>query len=239
MQLILSGGISYLCFEQSRRIRLLVCVLLLAATFASRSRATLIVALVLLVALEWKQAKSNLFALILICSLGGLWAGHSFATADLVERQSSSVSSLDDDGLSGRTSIWQDHLDYFAAHPLNLIFGAGYGYAGKACKNNAHMLLLHVVTEAGLAGGLIFLYLQGQTLLLLRNTRLRTMRLTVWALLLTGLTQETLYPVAAFSHFLGFYLSALVMALRFADIPIRNSGARTEYPAVSSTCEAA
>jgi hypothetical protein len=44
---------------------------------------------------------------------------------------------------------------------------------------------------------------------------MRAMRLTFWALLITGLTQETLYPVAAFSHFLGFYLSALVIALRF------------------------
>jgi O-antigen ligase len=215
MQLILSGGAAYMFFEQFKRIRMLICSLLLLCTFASRSRACFILALLLVFVLEWKRTKSNLFVLVLLCCFGGLWAVRSSLTEDIVERQASSSSSLDEDGLSGRTDIWQEHLNYFAEHPLNVLFGTGYGYAGRVGSNNAHDMYLHVMTETGLAGLLLFLYLQRQTLLLLQSPHMRAMRLTFWALLITGLTQETLYPVAAFSHFLGFYLSALVIALRF------------------------
>jgi O-antigen ligase len=217
MQLILSGGATYFCFERSRRVRLLICLLLLLCTFYSFSRASFIVASVLVLALEWRREKSNLLALAVLCSLGGAWAIQSLAVEDVVERQSSSASSVDEDGMSGRTTIWQDHLDYFTSHPINLIVGTGYGYAGWVSPANAHNLYLHVTTEAGLVGLIFFLYLQRRTLLLLRGHKLRTMRLTVLALLVSGLTQETFYPVVSFSHFLGFYLSVLAITLRSAN----------------------
>jgi hypothetical protein len=216
IQLILSGSAAYLFFERSPRIRLLICCLLLVCTFVTESRADFLAAAALVFLLEWKQAKSNLFVLVVLVAVGGLWTARSLATEKIVDRQSSSVSALNDDGLSGRTGIWQDHVGYFAAHPLNVLYGAGFGYASKASATNAHMLYLHVMTETGLAGLALFLYVQRQTLRLLRMAGARTMFWTVCALLLTGLTQETLYPVAAFSHFLGFYLSALVVAIRVA-----------------------
>lgn len=216
IQLILSAGVAYLCFEESKRIRLLICLLLVLCTFVSGSRVCFITAVVLVVLLERKRTNSNLFVLVILLGLGVLWAAQSSTLESAIERQSSAVSSIDDDGLSGRTGIWQEHFDYFVAHPLNLVFGTGYGYTGKASHNNAHNLYLQVMTETGIAGLFFFLYLQRRTLLLLENHRLRTMRLTVWALLFTGLTQETLYPTATFSQFLGFYLSALIIAIRFA-----------------------
>lgn len=217
MQLILSGGAVYFFFEQSRPIRFVVCSMLLLSTFLSRSRVSFIVALVLLLAWEWKRKKSNLLALGALGLLACVWAIHSLAAEDLVERQSSTVSAMDNDGLSGRTTIWQDHLDYFSSHPLNAIVGAGYGYAEMASDTNAHDLYLQVATETGLVGIMIFIYMQRQTMLVLRPPQLRTIYLTVSALLITGLTQETLYPVVSFSHFLGFYLSVLAVSLRFLD----------------------
>jgi O-antigen ligase len=214
-QLILSAGIAYLCFEGSKNIRLIICLFLLFSTFASGSRASLIVAVMLVLALEWGRTNSNLFILVLFCVLGFSWSIGSIVTEDAAERQASSISSFEDDGLAGRTDIWQEHIDYFTAHPMNVLFGTGYGYNGRASSSNAHMLYLHVLTETGLAGLLFFLYLQKKTLLLLRAPDLRAVRLTVWALLFSGLTQETIYPTAALTHFVGYYLCALVIALRF------------------------
>jgi O-antigen ligase len=232
IQLILSGGAAYLFFEQSKHIRLLICSLLLLSTFASMSRASFVVAVLLVLALEWKKPDSNLTTMVLILSLCGFLAVHSLTLGDTVERQTSSASSMEEDGLSGRTDIWQEHFSYFKFNPLNIIVGTGFGYTAKTHSDNAHMLYLHVLTETGSVGLLFFIYLQRRTLLLLQDRRTRAMRLTVWALLLTGLTQETLYPVATFSHFLGFYLSALAVTLRYAG----NFEAR---PALSSGCHIA
>jgi O-antigen ligase len=238
IQLILSAGVAYLCFEQSRRIRLLICSLLALSTLVSGSRVCFITALVLIGLLEWRRTSSNLLPLVLLFGLGGLWAVQSSSIEDAIERQSSSVSSIDDDGLSGRTGIWQEHLEYFAKHPQKVLFGTGYGYAGKASFDNAHNLYLHVMTETGVAGLIFFLQLQRRILLLLGNHRLRTIRLTYWALLFTGLTQETLYPTAAFSHFVGYCLSAVVIAILFASIAEFSTASVTRKPAAHPICEA-
>lgn len=238
-QLILSGGVAFLFFEQSKYARLLISLLFLVSIFCTGSRASLIVAILLVAAWEWKRTNSNLIVIALFCCLALSWFAGAAEFGDAVERQSSSASSLEDDGLSGRTGIWQEHLDYFASNPLNMLFGTGYGYNGKVSASNAHLLYLHVLTESGLAGLLFFLYLQKKTLFLLQSPHLRVMRLTVWALLLTGLTQETLYPTSAFTHFVGFYLSALVMALRFPGCTVFPVIAFTHQPNLGSTCRRA
>jgi O-antigen ligase len=239
IQLILSGGAAYLFSEHSRRIRMLICSLLLMCSFLSGSRSGFITAIVLVLALEWKRAGCNILPLFLLCGLGSLWIAQSIDVDNYIDRQSSSASSLDDDGLSGRTGIWQDHLDYFSNHPLNLLFGTGFGYGGKASDSNAHMLYFHVMTETGLAGLLVFMYIQRRTLLMCINPRLRTMRLTILALLITGVTQDSLYPTPAFTHFLGFYLSVLVISLRYVGQLGVSSMNRAEITLVNLQSEGA
>jgi O-antigen ligase len=214
MQLVLSGGAAYLMFANSRGIRLLICTLLITSTFATGSRGGFIAASAWILLCESKQQKRILLLLISISVLCGAWIANTSGLDDFINRQSSSATSMSDDGLSGRTEIWREHIEYFESHPLNIVIGTGFGFATKANENNAHMLYLHILTETGVIGLILYLYLQIKTIVLLGGGRFRAFRLTVYVLLFAGLIQETLYPVVAFNQFLGYYLSTLVLVLR-------------------------
>lgn len=139
----------------------------------------------------------------------------------IVARQTSTFEGYKADNLAGRTNIWEAHLQSLDDRPWTWMVGYGFGSAITR-GNQAHMQPLNMVSEIGLIGLAIGLVLMGITLKALWDWEAagHPMLWGTVALLFTSLTQETLYPVAAFGHFLGFYLVAVAIALRLAaDIP--------------------
>jgi hypothetical protein len=134
-----------------------------------------------------------------------------------IRHQKAIVSVTEGDSLSGRPLIWKRHLDSLKANPLHLLIGAGFGSARVAGKgSNGHMLYLHIVAETGFIGLLVFsalIFIILKTLYRYEAGSLVLFWGTI-ALLLSGLTQETFYPVPSMAHFIGLYLVALAVALR-------------------------
>jgi O-antigen ligase len=226
MQLVLSGGCAYWMFEKSPLWRVVICGLLLVGTFATGSRGGFIVALIFVSLCESRQTKNSSIVLVLFVTLGVIGLATSSEFEGSLDRQKSATNSMQDDGLSGRTDIWQEHIDYFRSNPLNLFVGAGFGFGEKVSESNAHNLYLQVATESGIVGLIIFIYLQVNTLRHLGGEHFKTIRITVWMLLLVGLTQDTLYPVPAFSQFIGFYLSTLIVTFRIAQVQLEQTTRR-------------
>jgi len=215
VQLILCAGLAIALNNFRMPVRLLVWLVLLASTFFTEARACFLCALVLVVLYEMKQSRVALLSVAAASILAGAYLGASEDFRDYLERQQSSTSSLNDDGFNGRTDLWREHVDYFADHPGAILSGVGFGYNFHAHSNNAHMNYLHVTTELGVLGLIAFLGFFWKLLQDLKATR--AMYLTVIALLLTSLTQETFYPTLAFTHFLPFFMSAVVVTIRVAN----------------------
>jgi hypothetical protein len=96
------------------------------------------------------------------------------------------------------------------------LLGSGFG---AASGKNAHLLYLQIVYEVGLIGLAVFAGLIYKVLSYLKFYE-RGIRPIYWAtiaFLLSGLSQETFYPVPSFGHFLGFYLCSLAIALRLRE----------------------
>ena len=81
--------------------------------------------------------------------------------------------------------------------------------------DNAHMLYLQILSEAGVIGLGAFLALAGYLLRQLwnRDSAPRPVFWTFLTLLGTGLTQETLYPVPAFEHTLALAMCSVALCL--------------------------
>ncbi|MCA9270342.1 MAG: hypothetical protein KDA41_17795, partial [Planctomycetales bacterium] len=134
----------------------------------------------------------------------------------LVSRQLTTFSGYESKNLSGRTQIWQQHLEGLNSRPYRWLVGRGFGTA-IANGNNAHMLPLNIVSEMGLAGLLVCSLVMWRILHLLWRHE-PAGRPFFWgtvALLLTSMTQETFYPVPSLDHFLGYFLmcSAIVIGI--------------------------
>jgi O-antigen ligase len=215
VQLILCAGLAIALNNFRVPMRLLVWLVLLASTFFTEARACFLCALVLVVLYEMKHSRAALLGVAAASILLGAYLGTSDDFSDYIKRQESSTSSLNDDGFNGRTDLWKEHVDYFADHPVTILSGVGFGYTFHAHSNNGHMNYLHVTTELGVLGLIAFLGFFWKLLQDLKATR--AMFLTLIALLLTSLTQETFYPTLAFTHFLPFFMSAVVATIRVAN----------------------
>jgi O-antigen ligase len=215
VQLILCAGLAVALNKFRVAMRSLVWSILLGATFVTEARTCFICALVLVILYEMKQSKAAIITIAVACVSLGAYLGTSEDFRDYLQRQESSTSSLNEDGLNGRTDLWKEHLSYFGEHPAAIIFGVGFGYTFHGHSNNAHMNYLHVLTELGIVGLIAFLAFFWALLKHLKPSQM--MFLTVIVLLITALTQETLYPNLAFTHFLGFLMSAVIAAIRVAN----------------------
>lgn len=139
-------------------------------------------------------------------------------TQDIYARQESIFHAFNRQSYSGRDEIWKDRLEYLNGNPLRWLFGGGLGSAADA-GGNAHMQVLQIVSELGLAGLVVWAaFFVG----VIRSLWLRECHSHVifWAtvcLLLSCVSQETFYPVPALGHFLGFYLLSVAIALRPAE----------------------
>jgi hypothetical protein len=139
------------------------------------------------------------------------------ANLSIIERQRTAFSFQDEENLSGRDSIWKGKIGELNDDPLRWVTGWGFGTSGDHGPGNAaHMLPLQWIVELGLVGAALF---TAAFLALLRSLWKRESpdRPVFWltiALLVSSLTQETFYPVAAMGQFLGLYLVTLGVALR-------------------------
>jgi len=144
---------------------------------------------------------------------------HRVQTANekLLARQVTTFKGYKSENLSGRTEIWKSRLKYLNEEPYRWIVGAGFGSAAVSGRN-AHMLPLNVIIELGIIGlvvGSAVCWLIGRQLWQLEPPG-RPFFCSSVAILLTCMTQETVYPVPALGHYLGFYLFCLAIVLRLA-----------------------
>jgi O-Antigen ligase len=217
VQLLLALGLTLSLNNFSKRSRVLLYLVALAAALFTQSRAGFLCMLLLIVSAEIRRSKAVLTSVVIISLAAGAYLFRNESVAEVIERQQSSSSALSDDGLGGRTEFWKAHADYFVDHPFAIFTGTGFGYSEARTGQNAHMLYLHVLTEVGIFGLMAFLFFHYK---LLHNLAVsKPMYWTVLVLLISGVTQETLWPTLAFTHFVGFYFSALAAAVRIKGAP--------------------
>ena len=234
IQLLLCAGLSLSLNNFGSRMRTLIYLVLIAATFVSQSRVGFICAVIFAALCELRNSRLILLAVLAISALVALYVSSADAFSTFADRLVSSASPSDDVGISARTDIWKEHIQYFEKNPLAVLTGAGFGYALKASTDNAHLLYLHILTELGLGGLALFIFGNWKLLASLAARKSFAMYWMVWCLLLTGLTQETFYPTIVFTHFVAFFGSAIVAVLRaksqpaLAGVPsMRSSAAST------------
>lgn len=220
IQLILAAGLALHFGPISNRLRATTYILLLASTFLSESRAGFLCALLFVLFYEGRKhfSRTNLILGVLFAFVVLFGTLRLFPNKDgddgILGRQLSAGSSFQEDGLSGRTSIWSNTVEVLNAEPWRWITGNGFGSALDS-GGDAHMLLLTVTLETGIIGLMLFVVAFARLLLFLgsRGESGRAMFWTTLVLLVTSLTQETFYPVIAFGHFLGFYFLAVALSL--------------------------
>lgn len=197
--------------------------LVLGAIFLSGSRNGIIVA-TLFAALVVLKASRPIVSLLILIAAASLVAFSSYAVtveatllSDALNRVAT-LTALDPEVLSGRPLIWSDRLSFLAEDPMRLLFGAGFGTAQVATagglSTNAHMLYLQILVETGFIGLAAFaVWLRIVTRELARVPASRPYLLLTLIFAVSGLTQETFYPVPASLHLMGLFLVGLLTVL--------------------------
>lgn len=128
-----------------------------------------------------------------------------------IKRGSSISTSYQSDGFAGRSQIWDHTVNYLHEHPERLVLGDGLGNSGG---RDAHNNYLQVLFEFGVIGLAYFIVVMVMVLRMLYQyeSGLKSLFWMTLALLITGFTQETFYPVVSFGHFLGLYFLTLAIA---------------------------
>jgi O-antigen ligase len=185
----------------------------------SGSRAGLVGALVfaLFYALRRPRIALSMSAAVLAVAVV---AASAFASSDNVQiavnRQLTLGQTYDSDNLSGRDDIWAERLRFLNEEPVRWLVGTGFGSSFQS-GNNAHMLFLQVVLETGLLGLLAFGFLVALLIRLLWKADCNPYRPALFgviAFLLSGITQETFYPVPAFGTFLLLFATICSVAIK-------------------------
>jgi hypothetical protein len=190
----------------------------------SGSRAGFVAISVLLVAVVLSRPRQLLFLLAstAVFVVAGLYfsANLDEAFSRAVSRQQSIATSYEEDGLAGRVEIWSQRVALLNWEPALWLTGTGFGSAIES-GNNGHMLYLQTTIECGLVGTGFFLFLAWKVLSFLwrLGARARVLCYLSAAILLSGLTQETLYPVPALGHYCGMYLFCIGVALSSRSFP--------------------
>ena len=208
--------------QKNTLVNNLFAVMSVIAAFLSESRSGLGAILVYII-IYWSYDLKYLFKLsyislflFSITSVIGLQASLLESEDNKVlQRQKTLFEAGNKNNLSGRDEIWMQRIDYLYEQPSRWIHGAGFGAAADS-GDNAHMLPLHIILETGIVGLLMFFLLFSNILKCLYQNELGTKPI-FWVtvcLLISSISQETFYPVAAFGHFLGFYLSSVAIVLR-------------------------
>lgn len=197
--------------------------------FLSSSRSGL-AGIVLLAIIYWqKNSKSFLKAInflvittlillivLLFLQLLGFNIDFDLASQNSIfERQVTLLDARTSDNLSGRDEIWKERVEFLNENLIRWIVGTGFGSALDS-GNFAHMLPLHIIIETGLIGLCAFTFLFYKILdyFYIYEVRSKPFFWGSIALLFTSTSQETFYPLPAFTHFIGFYLCALAIAFQ-------------------------
>jgi len=216
VQLLLAAALCLHFGPRKMSTRFSVVGLLLVTTLLTGSRAGFLCAIVWVVAMEAKKPTALILGLAAASLLAvTLMNIDEDALSKALERQTSSTDSYEQDGFSGRTEIWQDRVSFLSAEPHRWLIGGGFGSAVES-GNNAHMLYLQLILEVGIVGLGAFLIYELMVLkyLFRYEGHGRPLFWLTIVLLLSSFSQETLYPVAAFSHLLGFYVCIVAIGCR-------------------------
>ena len=129
-------------------------------------------------------------------------------------------------GFAGRTGIWEERIRYLNREPHRWAVGSGFGSAA-ASGSQSHNFFLNVVLETGITGLLIAGLAMTEILRQLwKRERTHAIFWVSLVLLVTCLARETFYPVPHTAHFIGFYLTAVAIALRSGSDLRQSSGDR-------------
>ena len=217
---ILLLGALYLQLCPGRNVSMNGLVLFVTAFCAlvSRSRAGFLAMCVyVLLGARQKPLQLALTAITMcVVAIGSLGLTGQFRDlfVDSVERQRSIVYAYAEDGFAGRVDIWTDRIELLSARPLAWVFGMGFGSAVET-GSNAHMMYLHLILELGIIGFIgfsVFMYRVCKALKGLKDCN-RSLLYAIVALLVSGFSQETFYPVPALGHLGGLCLLAISVAL--------------------------
>lgn len=217
LQVILLLGLRlHLTGKQSSIANSLLMLLAVATVVMSESRAGL-VALVLLCLSQLIQ-NPRILALAIPCTIIGMSTFNVDLLGSTLKRHQTIFSATEGDNLSGRPAIWRAHIKELNNHPLRWLIGGGTGSTRAAPHgSNAHNMFLQIVIEFGLIGLAVFMSLMCWLLYWFYRLEdgARPMFWTTIVLLITCLSQETLYPVPSLPHFLGLYLFSVAITLSY------------------------
>jgi O-antigen ligase len=176
-------------------------------------------------------------SLVLILSLLYYQDDFTQVFAHALDRQKTIGSAYEADGLAGRVEIWNDRIGMLNENPILWFIGTGFGSAIET-GDNGHMLYLHITVECGIIGLAVFLFLVRNVAgtLWRRERGVKFFWCATLALLVSGLTQETFYPVPALSQFCGLYLFCLAVVLR---LPVSDTYVKSKpvlMPLSASQC---
>jgi len=216
--LLLLGLHIHLCLGKRRTLNSLLMLLALGVIFITGSRTVLAGALVYALVMMLVDRRYAVVALIVVVlglsalSLGEL--GGTGMSDRILERQAALLNPAES-GFSGRDARWELHLNNLNKSPVNWIIGSGFG-ATFEFGVHAHMNYLQVMSETGYVGFItaaLFAYIVLSTLWKVDVAKHPIFWVTI-ALLVTAFTEETFYPIAHKTHFIGFYLCSLAITLR-------------------------
>ncbi len=219
VQLLMLGALALALLIKKRTPILEAGLLLMTigGVFITGSRAGMAAAIVFVLAMFVRRPASAAASLVIFLLLFSVNAGIldlDLGVGATTERQLTLGRAHDPENLSGRAEIWQDSIQLLQEDPLRWLVGVGPGYIAQS-GNNAHMLYLHIIIEGGIIGLLIFAFAMRRILKSLYAAEVGE-RPLFWAsiaLLVSSLTQETLYPVPAMGHFLGLFLCSVAIVV--------------------------
>ena len=230
MQILLCGAVCLALNARVKRSEVLAAIipiLIVVTCFISGSRAGFLAAILVAICVSGLRAQSicawvSIGVVVMSLPMFGIDTSSAFQQA--TDRQGSSTDSYQEDGLSGRTQMWSERVDFMNSVPRHWLVGAGFGSTIET-GNNAHNLILQLLIEGGTFGLAVFIYFQYRIirLLLKGGDGARPLVWVTIALLMTCFTQETFYPVPAFPHFLAFFVVAVALSITKSEPLMRAS----------------
>ncbi|GHG01470.1 hypothetical protein GCM10017783_12080 [Deinococcus piscis] len=228
---LLQGALLMMLRPLKSNTWVLLCIVL--ACFLSGARAGLVGAL-LFVLLEGLRTPLRSTLMVLLAGVLALAAMPYLQTEldSLIARQATILEAGNVENLAGRGDIWQTYVKNLAADPLRLLLGSGMGSGIANNGSNAHMMVLQVLYETGIAGLSVMLMLFGwlmSRLYALRDHRAGIALNVLIGLWATTFATETLYPNSAFGSFLPLLALVTVVALTPASAAVLAPNPGSEY----------
>lgn len=136
-----------------------------------------------------------------------------------LERQSALANPLNSENLSGRPTLWGDHVNYLTQSWSRWIIGGGFG-SNMETGHYSHQNYLQILMETGLVGLSLAAFFAWNVLshLYKREDADHSIFWVTIGLMVTALNDEALYPVPHRVHFLSLYTTSLAIALRPEEI---------------------